>query len=492
MTLIDNRILIPASQERIWALVSDLQQNPQWQVDCEAVSILTTMKSGQGTRWRSVSKSGREQVLEITAWYDRLGYEYRIVDGTSLQSNKGLFRLQEIPEGTIVQWTFSYEPAGFLSGLQDSLRTRRKLESEIVDSLRQLYRVMTNRSQPASFETKALIREAPDVEARAHYQPRHPSNVEGVTASASSESSPAPARPVPAEEQITRTGIDLTPEPHIAEGDTRPNPAVSPTAVQPMEQVEPAEPIQPTPTEVTETTAPAARQTTDADADAAFRPPAPTVTSTPAVPVADPDQTDRPAVPDTLTSEMPVSETAETVEISSISSLPSVSEEAPVSTSVTPAPQPEPAAEPITAMPNRSETVSKPDSGSESILDTREVDTAKISVFELFGIPRPSETQETRRIDIPQISDSSDLIATVIDDPVEQVKPVEPVQPTKSEPVSETSPDPAAIAEIQQRRTVTTTAVVVGTYSAPYTGRIGLRWRMRQKAVSIRRPRGSG
>src|SRR5690606_21713738 len=136
--------------------------------------------------------------------------------------------------------------------------------------------------------------------------------------------------------------------------------------------------------------------------------------------VTDSDQTVPSAavVPDAPVSEMLNLETqdaditdAEPVEVSSLPSvLPSASEEAPASPPVTTAPQPEPSAEteaasaPVSEQPVPPETVSTPKSVTESMLDTREVDTAKISVFELFGIPRPSETQETRRIDIPQIS----------------------------------------------------------------------------------------
>lgn len=514
MTLIDNRILIPATQDRIWAIVSDLQQNPQWQVDCQGVSILSTAKSGQGTRWRSVSRNGREQVLEITAWYDRLGYEYRIVDGTNLASNKGLLRLQEIPEGTIVQWTFTYEPTGFLSGVQDTLRTRRKLEAEIVDSLRQLYRLLSNRAQSGAFETKALIREAPDVEARAHYQPRHPSNVEAMgTGDTAASGSAAPARAssadhIPAPDPITQLNMPQVAEPDNAEGDTRPNPAIA----------QPAEPI-----------APAQTTSHQPDDDAAFRPPTPTVLSTPAVPAPSALETTEPdeqasvepasmppafeqPVTDSASGQAGIPTPAETAKDFS----PGVAAEATQTDSSPPAPvtvepvssieQPDagstqPAPEPVTkdeAAPASASTSSTPDaptlSDSPGMIDTREVDTARISIFDLFGIPKPSETQEMQRIDLPQFSDSSELLPAVVDDvdkTPEQTPLAEPAEP-------ETITSPASIAEtpIATPEAATTAPVTsprpapaVSLYAAPYTGRIGLRWRLRRTAVSLRRPR---
>lgn len=423
MTLIDNRILIPASQDKVWGILSDLQQNPQWQLNCQAVSVLTTMKSGQGTRWRSSTQSGREQVIEITAWYDRLGYEYRIVDGTRLQANKGLFRLQEIPEGTIVQWTFSYEPTGFLSGLQDSLRIRRQVEGEIVDSLRQLYRVIANRSEIETFEAKSLMRAAPDVEARAQYQPRHPSNIEDT---GPNRIVPAAARAVQALQQSTNLNPES--EPVLEEGDTRPNPVV-------------IEPV---------TTA----QTTDTDAP--YRPPLsiqPTeaavapIKSEALTTTSETKSVEQPAT----TIVEPERATTETVAVSSTT--PEAEPEIPITASNVPD-EPSTAAEPVL------ELLDEEFSGQ---IDTRELDSAKISVFELFGIPKPSDTQETPRIEIPQITDATDLLMAIVDLPMEL---------PKSEAATLSN-------------TVTT---IMPRLSASQSEPVGLRWLLRRQMVSVRRP----
>jgi hypothetical protein len=435
MTLIDHQILIPASQSKVWTTISDLQQNPLWQANCKGVSILTTMKSGQGTRWRSTTKSGREQVLEITAWYDRLGYEYRIVDGSPLQNNKGLFRLQEIPEGTIVQWTFSYDPTGLLSNLRNSLRTRRQLDHEIIDSLRQLYRLNSSRQNAGNIniETKSLMRAAPDVESRAQYRPRHPSNIEQVGAGVQRPSDATYrmnrniARPS-AESQPVPTGIS---EPAVEEGDTRPNVVMA---------------------QVTQPTQPA-------DTDAPYRPPA--------VPVQ--EETSLPSQPE------PVPAASEIAPLETTSSTTEAERPTSETQSVsTYAPQTE---APITTPPASEEPVlERFDSEFSSQIDTRELDTAKISVFELFGIPKPSDSEPIQPIGRPepaQLSESSEMISAVTEEPVDIISAPREVATLPSTPTATIAQpvklDPDFMATL---------------HSEP----VGLRWLLRRKTVNIRRP----
>ena len=73
MNIIDQRILIPTSPENVWGYISDINNNPNWQAGCRTVSFLTIAHKGQGIRWRYTAKRGREYVVEVTAWYDRLG-----------------------------------------------------------------------------------------------------------------------------------------------------------------------------------------------------------------------------------------------------------------------------------------------------------------------------------------------------------------------------------------------------------------------------------
>jgi uncharacterized membrane protein len=329
MNIIDHRILIPAPQDKVWQHISDVTRNPDWQTDCQSVSILTTMKIGPGLRWRSTSKSGREYVIEISAWYDRLGYEYRIVDGTPYQSNKGLLRLQELPEGTVVQWTFSYEPKGMLGGLQNAISTKRRVENEIISSLKMLYRYMGKSASNEVVQAKSLMREAPDVEARAHYKPRHPL----------------------AEEKLY---APLT-QPVIMEDDTRPNPVVA-------EVREPdfltALPI--TDTKVTSVTV--------ADTEERFKPPATQPHRVDEVPLA--------------VEPSPTAETERPFEL-------------------------------------------------PRIKETSEIDTSKISVFEIFGLPKPSETQEMKAV--TALPDRETLITPQVIQPPTSTQSTTVVQIVSSE-----------------------------------------------------------
>lgn len=428
MNIIDHRILIPASQDKVWLHISDLTRNPKWQVDCKAVSILTTMKSGQGTRWRYTAKNGRDYVVEATAWYDRLGYEYRFIDGTSYQSNKGIIRLQEVPEGTIVQWTFSYELSGLLSGLQNTLTTRRRVENEIIDSLRALYRYVSKSPDgDMQLQAKSLMRDAPDVEARAHYRPRHTPNVEERA-----------VPPVP------------TPEPAVEPDDTRPNPVVTTTS----EVAEPDFLARVPPTETVPVVA---------DTDAPFRPPE-TIATPPTVetPVTEARVEPAPAVTEvkTPTVEPPpaVTEVKAPVEppvtearvepppaVTEVKT-PTVKPPPTVETPPSPVEAPPPAVEPPPPAPTDKVRAT---STIPTITDT--ADTAKVSVFELFGLPKPSETQEIQAVKIP--SELPDVPTALIETP-EALK----TQATK----------------------------VVGIIDTP--SRIGLRLRLRRKLINLRRP----
>lgn len=217
-TVIDHAIAIPTTSKIIWEQISDLRNNPHWQSNCESVTFLTTMHAGQGTRWRSRPKRGGETVLEIKAWYDSLGYEYTILDGAPYPNNRGRIRLQETPDGTIVQWTFSYEISGMWGGLRNSLRLKNRADQEIVESLRNLYTYIKERQPDAPFEAeeaKSYLREGPDALGRAQYQPRYPSKVGDDS------------------------GQIAIVEPPVADDDTRPNPNVQETAPEPAAQREP-------------------------------------------------------------------------------------------------------------------------------------------------------------------------------------------------------------------------------------------------------------
>ncbi len=240
MTTIDHRILIPANPQVVWDYISNLSRNPKWQVDCRSVTFLTQKHDGPGTRWRSTTESGREHVLEVTAWYNGLGYEYVYIDGPSYDENIGRVRLQEIPEGTIVQWTFTYELPGLLGGLRNSIGTRRQIDKSIADSLRKLYLQIKAVGGGTLIQPKSLIRDAPDVEARSQYQPRHPvPTPQGVMPMIDEPpildddaQTLQPITPIREPERVappiieSRQNVPIINEPPPADDDTRPNPII--------------------------------------------------------------------------------------------------------------------------------------------------------------------------------------------------------------------------------------------------------------------------
>ncbi len=176
MNVIDLEILIPASPEFIWRFLGDPAAQSQWQEDITSVSFLSTQREGRGTRWRASSDKSSDIVVEVSAWYDTLGYEYSLMDGTSFADNKGRIRLHEVPDGTLVRWTFQYELGGVLGGLRNAMRIKRGATNQIQASLRNLHQLILQESGGIStHEAKASVQEAPDVSERLSYKPRHPS-----------------------------------------------------------------------------------------------------------------------------------------------------------------------------------------------------------------------------------------------------------------------------------------------------------------------------
>ncbi len=358
MTILDHRILIPKSPEKIWEFLSNLSQNSTWQVDCKSVSILTPNHTGAGMRWRYTTNSGRSYVAEITAWYDGLGYEYTIVDGAPFSENKGRIRLQEIAEGTVVQWTFTYETSGMLAGVRNAVSLKRQFESMMVDSLKNLWKVLQKvMPEDKPREVKSLMRDAPDYESRTQYRPRH-----------------APAKPEADAQSLPESSVSQIVEPPISADDTRPRVPVriEPVPVQdePVAQPAPAfsqpvddpdtgmiEPVvYPLPVEKQPDARDFVPRQSEKPLDSDFAPPARRAT-----------QEMKPVTPEPLPS----------VEVAPIK-----------------ADEPPEVAPPILPKP-----IPATSTGS---FDTVKMATGEMSVFELFGLPRPSQTQEISRVTIPE------------------------------------------------------------------------------------------
>ena len=237
MNVIDLEILIPASPEFIWRFLGDPAALPQWQANVSSVSFLSTQREGRGTRWRASSDSSNDIVVEVSAWYDRLGYEYRLMDGTGFADNQGRIRLQEVPDGTIVRWTFQYELGGVLGGLRNAMRLKRSTTNQLQTSLRNLHQLILQESGGiTTHEAKASVREAPDVSERLTYQPRHPSAFHDPALDELAEGDTELATDKQPVSYVF--DFDSDPVPVLADTDTKPNPVVLATGIEEQSQVE--------------------------------------------------------------------------------------------------------------------------------------------------------------------------------------------------------------------------------------------------------------
>ncbi len=245
MKTIDHRVIIPAPAAIVWEFISDIRRNPDWQADCAEVVFLTSLRQGPGLRWRYTTPKRREYVVEVSAWYNGLGYEYFYVDGPGFKEARGRIRVQETPDGTVVQWTFSYQFRGLFGGSSS------QIDDAIAESLLALYDHFKQERRGGfdEREAKSLIREAPDVEARAIYKPRHPSTLDPNTVRPAEHQITRPPSPfelgVQAPNQrpseAPRPAITI-PEPPVKDSDTRPNRFAPPTAqpAAPMQEVAPS------------------------------------------------------------------------------------------------------------------------------------------------------------------------------------------------------------------------------------------------------------
>jgi hypothetical protein len=253
-------------------------------------------------------------------------------------------------------------------------------------------------------EARSLMRDAPDYEERAQYIPRHPSRV--------SERENAPAE------------ID---EPPLSDEDTRPNPAIAAVEPEPLTKAhEPVEmqSVQISPDKAADTDE---NERVETEAHRRFQPPPSPV---------DDDEFDILVRPD-----------------------------------------PEPVIPPPPATDHLDETTVLPElAGAEDeqvdfvasdefgpILDTSKLDTREISIWEVFGVQSPSETQRLRAIKVDEYGeplenqeDSSELLAvstaeptisqSVVTDESPPIPVMEPVVEAEPEAVVIETPDSATLA----------------------------------------------
>lgn len=224
MTLIDQRILVPAPIQVVWSVIANHSQLPRWRQDCKAVSLLSTRADGIGMRRRITPIKGKDLIEETIAWYDGLGYEYRLIDGANqFKSYTARLRLQPTPDGTIVQWTVSFETRGLLGKLFGNRRRRRKFEKTSAESLRQLRRYIEGMGIKIDHEyrQKVGVRSSPDANARQEYGAKLSAQHQPATSSAPITEPPLTtqsSQPTqPAQSTSSRLGII---EPPIKPDDT--------------------------------------------------------------------------------------------------------------------------------------------------------------------------------------------------------------------------------------------------------------------------------
>lgn len=458
MNLIDHRILIPASPEHVWRFVGDLYRNVEWHVNAKNLSILTSLaKPGAGTRFRLSQQRGRDQVWEVTAWYDRFGYEYHIVEGSPFRQNKGLFRLQETPEGTVVQWTLNYSGGGLFGG------GGKAQEQIIIESLQKLYKLITRSKEVDTFQAKSLMRDDPGVEARANYRPRHSTSVptesgEGVRVPKSPYAPPTPSKPIPAvpidNPFATPAAFNPLPAPRKLE-ETRPRPTVvepvsNPTSLEPDFLIDepntpfseiPSEPLRVPPVMPVFNAPQPIQDDMPVFAPPVFRPP-PSVENAPSVnkPMIPPDFLDD-APPARLP--MPTPPPMPPVVIAP----PPVF--APPSLVISPPPvAPQPPSVEAESTPIAPEPVIPIDPPVAPKAPARDKlsDTSKLSVFEIFGLLKPSETQPMAPLNMEALSATgritplmSEILSEVEPQPINSpllesplTLPVQPVSPART------------------------------------------------------------
>lgn len=458
MNTLDTRELITVSTATVWSLISNLTNNTVWQTDCRSVSFLTTHHVGEGVRWRSTTVSGRDMVYEITVWYEGIGYEYTIIDGSPFRESKGRLRLQDVPEGTVVQWTFSYEPIGILGSIKDSLSVRHKLEAQMVDSLKRL-RKGIDRTMPKQeiLEAKSLMRDAPDAEARKNYKPRHPSAL---------SESPISDRTSAEVIQPTQPAGPAVTEPPVTDEDTRPRVAAAVTL-----SVGASNPIN-------------EPDFLPSEGDR-FKPPAGHVASMPlveavqALPLLDNPATD---VEDDVTLEnaphlssvsakeikppTPIIDLAEASEDTSIESIPTVAH-----------------------IPAPSTILSGFDPIPLEHLGKK--DTSEVSIWEIFGVPRPSASQQMQKVILEQ-EEPSIGGSTIQDSSAAQVERLEITEVMLTSSLIETPVISEVIIPPQPTRLPEESRLMTAIFNiqpAPYPYRVGLRAFNRHTRAAVRHPK---
>jgi hypothetical protein len=108
---IELRTFIRASEEDIWAVISDLSGQQRWMEDISSLEVVSDVKSGVGTILNVTSKVFGlpvvKDVMGVVVWEEprRLEVVHR-----GQFTGEAAFRLQPAPGGTIFIWREEFKP----------------------------------------------------------------------------------------------------------------------------------------------------------------------------------------------------------------------------------------------------------------------------------------------------------------------------------------------------------------------------------------------
>jgi len=393
VTLIDQRILIDAPPQIIWEFISDPYKLAEWHAGYTSVSVLTTQQTGQGTRRRcAVTGGGKDVIEQITAWVEGLGYEYELIEGGPYRAMRGRIRLQPGPDGTSVQWTVEYQPRGPLGLLRDQMSGRKQFAAMMAASLRELRQQVNalGLRMDDVYRARLGIQGRLNAAERAQYQRRHPVPAETDLQPAAT---PEGAPPAGAE---AAAGAPATPGEESAAGaapaisfdaDTEPKPPVGlreAIAAQ-QENAIPA-PTPPPETEEEAPLPPVAAAPEEVPLPPTIAPPPLIASLEPQPPASAPPEEPEPdyrrvTPPRGIPAVLPPAESAS----------PSFARPAPQDAENIP-PRPAPPRE-VPGAP-ASAAGEQAEQGGTLPPPTPKTDTGEVSIWEVFGLRRPSEQDE--------------------------------------------------------------------------------------------------
>lgn len=129
-----------ASRARVWDVLVDWEQQPQWMLDAKAVEVLTPQRDGVGVTIRCPTNLlgiTVDDTMRVEAWeparYLEIAHLGRIIRG------RGAFELADVDGGTrIVWWEDVPTPFGILGEILGTLFVLPVLEQVFHRSLRRL------------------------------------------------------------------------------------------------------------------------------------------------------------------------------------------------------------------------------------------------------------------------------------------------------------------------------------------------------------------